>query len=168
MAAAGGGDVEIDPSDPDAEKLPEEQKGIIMAMIKQLKPGNGMDLSRVTLPTFILEPRSLLERFTDFLTHAQYIISIHAEADPLQRFLSVVRWFISGYHIRPTGVKKPYNPILGECCRAETHALRRECVSRATLAPLELRANAPRDSVASVRSPSAHAPKGQRHAPPAC
>ena len=88
-------------------------------MIKQLKPGNGMDLSRVTLPTFILEPRSLLERFTDFLTHAQYIISIHAEADPLQRFLSVVRWFISGYHIRPTGVKKPYNPILGECCRAE-------------------------------------------------
>jgi len=30
-----------------------------------------------------------------------------------------VRWFISGYHIRPTGVKKPYNPILGECCRAE-------------------------------------------------
>ena len=119
MAAAGGDDVEFDPNDPDAEKLPEEQKGIIMAMIKQLKPGNGMDLSRITLPTFILEPRSLLERFTDFLCHAQYIIPIHSEADPLQRFLSVARWFISGYHIRPTGVKKPYNPILGECCRAE-------------------------------------------------
>ena len=28
-----------------------------------------MDLSRVTFPTFVLEPRSMLERITDFMAH---------------------------------------------------------------------------------------------------
>ena len=35
---------------------------VLMHLIKQLRP--GADLSRVTLPTFILEPRSMLERIT--------------------------------------------------------------------------------------------------------
>ena len=38
-----------------------------MYMISQVKV--GMDLSRVTLPTFILEKRSLLEMYADFLAH---------------------------------------------------------------------------------------------------
>lgn len=35
---------------------------VLMHIISQLRP--GADLSRVTLPTFILEPRSMLERIT--------------------------------------------------------------------------------------------------------
>ena len=38
-------------------------------VIKQLKP--GMELSKVTLPVFILEPRSFLEKPTDFFNHPQ-------------------------------------------------------------------------------------------------
>ena len=33
----------------------------------------GMDLSKVTFPTFVLEPRSMLERITDFLAHPDII-----------------------------------------------------------------------------------------------
>jgi len=33
----------------------------------------GMDLSKVTLPTFVLEPRSMLERITDFMAHPDLI-----------------------------------------------------------------------------------------------
>lgn len=33
----------------------------------------GMDLSRVTFPTFVLEPRSMLERITDFMSHPELI-----------------------------------------------------------------------------------------------
>ena len=33
----------------------------------------GMDLSRVTFPTFVLEPRSMLERITDFMAHPDLI-----------------------------------------------------------------------------------------------
>lgn len=51
------------------ERLPVEegQKSVIMHIISQLRL--GMDLTRVTLPTFILEKRSLLEMFADFLGH---------------------------------------------------------------------------------------------------
>lgn len=35
---------------------------VLSHIISQLRP--GADLSRVTLPTFILEPRSMLERIT--------------------------------------------------------------------------------------------------------
>ncbi|KAL8967770.1 MAG: hypothetical protein Q9183_002766 [Haloplaca sp. 2 TL-2023] len=34
--------------------------------------------------------------------------------DPVQRFLAVVKFYLSGWHIKPPGVKKPMNPILGE------------------------------------------------------
>lgn len=33
-------------------------------LLKQLRP--GMDLSRVVLPTFILEPRSFLNKLSDY------------------------------------------------------------------------------------------------------
>lgn len=39
--------------------------GVVLShIISQLRP--GADLSRVTLPTFILEPRSMLERITKY------------------------------------------------------------------------------------------------------
>jgi len=37
---------------------------VLMHIISQLRP--GADLSRVVLPTFILEPRSMLERITKY------------------------------------------------------------------------------------------------------
>ncbi|EKX44699.1 hypothetical protein GUITHDRAFT_163527 [Guillardia theta CCMP2712] len=94
------------------EKLDEQPKSILMAMIRQLK--TGMDLSRVTLPTFILEPRSFLEKCSDFMAHGRLIQDIATTSDPLERFLTVTRWYLCGWHFKPPGVKKPYNPILGE------------------------------------------------------
>jgi hypothetical protein len=38
---------------------------VLTHIISQLRP--GADLSRVTLPTFILEPRSMLERITKWV-----------------------------------------------------------------------------------------------------
>ena len=32
-----------------------------------------MDLQKVTFPTFVLEPRSMLERITDFMSHPDLI-----------------------------------------------------------------------------------------------
>lgn len=34
--------------------------------------------------------------------------------DPTERFISVVKFYLSGWHIKPAGVKKPLNPVLGE------------------------------------------------------
>ncbi|KAL8686692.1 MAG: hypothetical protein Q9218_006931 [Villophora microphyllina] len=89
-----------------------DQGNVLSHIISQLRP--GADLSRVVLPTFILEPRSMLERITNFMAHPELLLPLPEVQDPVQRFLSVVKFYLSGWHIKPPGVKKPLNPILGE------------------------------------------------------
>ncbi|XP_013408205.1 oxysterol-binding protein-related protein 8 [Lingula anatina] len=98
-------------------EVADENKSIIWALVKQVRP--GMDLSKVVLPTFILEPRSLLERYADFYYHADILSGAVLQEDPYSRMKSVVKWYVSGFYKKPKGAKKPYNPILGEtfrCC----------------------------------------------------
>ena len=84
-----------------------------------------MDLHKVTFPTFVLEPRSMLERITDFMSHPDLIfgyvwrrysrVAAHdillnsAENcdDPEERFIRVLQYYLAGWHIKPKGVKKP-------------------------------------------------------------
>ncbi|CAO3647046.1 unnamed protein product [Cunninghamella blakesleeana] len=93
------------------------ERSILMGIIKQLS--KDMDLSRVTLPTFILEPRSMLEKISDFMAHPDLCFQAASLSDPTERFVAVVRYFLSGWHIKPKGVKKPYNPVLGEFFRCK-------------------------------------------------
>lgn len=53
------------------ETVSEENKGLIWGLLKQLRP--GMDLSKVVLPTFILEPRSFLDKLSDYYYHADQL-----------------------------------------------------------------------------------------------
>ena len=53
------------------EEVPEENKSLLWTLLKQVRP--GMDLSKVVLPTFILEPRSFLEKLTDYYYHCDII-----------------------------------------------------------------------------------------------
>lgn len=119
--------------DDDTQVMEPDQGNVLSHLISQLRP--GADLSRVTLPTFILEPRSMLERITkyklipptrqiqlpytdhclqSFMCHPELLLPIPDIDDPVERFVSVVKFYLSGWHIRPPGVKKPLNPILGE------------------------------------------------------
>ncbi|KAI8826157.1 uncharacterized protein EV422DRAFT_491688 [Fimicolochytrium jonesii] len=102
-------------SDVEQEVLDDEPKSILLGIIGQLRKGG--DLSRVTLPTFVLEPRSMTERITDFMSHPELINNAPLNTDPVGRFADVVAYFLSGWHIKPKGVKKPYNPVLGEFFR---------------------------------------------------
>ncbi|KAK8779736.1 hypothetical protein V5799_018921 [Amblyomma americanum] len=78
-----------------------------------------MDLTKVTLPTFILEKRSLLEMYADFFAHPDLFVSIVDRRDAKERMVEVVRWYLSAFHAGRKGslAKKPYNPILGEIFR---------------------------------------------------
>lgn len=99
------------------EILSDEPKSILMGIIAQLR--KGADLHRVTLPTFVLEPRSMTERITDFMRHPDLLLQIPKIQDPTDRFVEIVKYFLSGWHIMPKGVKKPYNPVLGEFFRCK-------------------------------------------------
>lgn len=99
----------------DTEELDEESGNILLSLISQLRI--GMDLHKVTLPTFVLEPRSMLERVTDFLSHPDILFGADALQSPEERFIAILTYYMSGWHIKPKGVKKPYNPVLGEFFR---------------------------------------------------
>lgn len=99
-------------NDTEDEVVEPDQGNVLSHIISQLRP--GADLSRVVLPTFILEPRSMLERITNFMAHPETLLPMPTIDDPLERFVSVIRFYLSGWHIKPPGVKKPLNPILGE------------------------------------------------------
>uniref|UniRef100_A0A8C2HYK2 Oxysterol binding protein like 8 n=1 Tax=Cyprinus carpio TaxID=7962 RepID=A0A8C2HYK2_CYPCA len=49
------------------ETVSEENKSLIWTLLKQVRP--GMDLSKVVLPTFILETRSFLDTLSDYYYH---------------------------------------------------------------------------------------------------
>ncbi|XP_014893860.1 oxysterol-binding protein-related protein 9 isoform X1 [Poecilia latipinna] len=92
----------------------EEHKSVIMHLLSQVRL--GMDLTKVVLPTFILERRSLLEMYADFFAHPDLFVSIADQPEPRERMVQVVKWYLSAFHAgrNDSVAKKPYNPILGE------------------------------------------------------
>ncbi|XP_030644889.1 oxysterol-binding protein-related protein 10 [Chanos chanos] len=92
----------------------EDQRSVILHLLSQLKL--GMDLTRVVLPTFILEKRSLLEMYANFMAHPDMFLAISMGATPEERMVRFVEYYLTAFHEGRKGAvaKKPYNPILGE------------------------------------------------------
>lgn len=101
-----------DDTEPDVQL--DVQGSVIKHMIGQVKI--GMDLTKVVLPTFILERRSLLEMYADYFAHPDIFVGIADMKDPRDRMVQVLKWYLSSYHAgrKSCVAKKPYNPILGE------------------------------------------------------
>ena len=79
----------------------------------------GMDLTKIVLPTFILERRSLLEMYSDFFAHPDFVVQVTEAPTPEERMVGVLKWYLSSFHAgrKSSIAKKPYNPILGETFR---------------------------------------------------
>ncbi|XP_063778358.1 oxysterol-binding protein-related protein 10 isoform X5 [Pseudophryne corroboree] len=92
----------------------DDQRSVILHLISQLKL--GMDLTKVALPTFILEKRSLLEMYANFMAHPDLFLSIAAGTTPEERMISFVEYYLTSFHEGRKGAvaKKPYNPVVGE------------------------------------------------------
>ncbi|OBA22192.1 Oxysterol-binding protein [Metschnikowia bicuspidata var. bicuspidata NRRL YB-4993] len=107
------------------EEINTENQSILLGIIAQLRP--GCDLSRITLPTFILEKKSMLERITNAFMTPEILIEANATEDEVDRFLKIVKWYLSGWHIAPKAVKKPLNPVLGEVFSCYWNKLPHDC-----------------------------------------
>eukprot|EP00105_Crassostrea_gigas_P005452 XP_011419068.1 PREDICTED: oxysterol-binding protein-related protein 9-like isoform X1 [Crassostrea gigas] len=92
----------------------EKHGSIIAHLLSQVRI--GMDLTKVVLPTFILERRSLLEMYADFFAHPDLFVRIVDMKTPQDRMIQLVRWYLSAFHAARNSdiAKKAYNPILGE------------------------------------------------------
>ena len=51
----------------------------------------GMDLTKIVLPTFILERRSLLEMYSDFFAHPDLFVQTTDGTTPEERIVAVLR-----------------------------------------------------------------------------
>ncbi|NWI19081.1 OSB10 protein, partial [Crypturellus soui] len=116
----------------------DDQRSVILHLISQLKL--GMDLTRVVLPTFILEKRSLLEMYANFMAHPDLFLSIAAGATAEDRIIAFVEYYLTAFHEGRKGAvaKKPYNPIIGETfhCSWDVPADRvKACRSHGACAP---------------------------------
>jgi len=91
----------------------ESQGSVIKHMISQVKI--GMDLTKVVLPTFILERRSLLEMYADYYAHPDLFVGIADIKDPRERMVQVVRWYLSSFHAgrKSCVAKKTIQPNTG-------------------------------------------------------
>ena len=65
----------------------ESHGNIVTHLLSQVKI--GMDLTKVVLPTFILERRSLLEMYADYFAHPDIFVSIADFKDPKDRMVQV-------------------------------------------------------------------------------
>jgi hypothetical protein len=100
-------------NDADEEDVDMKSHGsVITHLLSQVRI--GMDLTKIVLPTFILERRSLLEMYSDFFAHPDIFLEIADGKDPEQRMIRVLRWYLSSFHAgrKSSVAKKPYNPIL--------------------------------------------------------
>ncbi|XP_043502655.1 oxysterol-binding protein-related protein 9 isoform X1 [Polistes fuscatus] len=113
-------------SDTEVDSM-ESHGSVVTHLLSQVKI--GMDLTKVALPTFILERRSLLEMYADYFTHPDQFVSIADMPTPRERMVQVVRWYLCSFHAgRRSGVaKKPYNPILGEIFRCHWNLVSENC-----------------------------------------
>jgi len=100
-----------------------KQRVAIWDMAKQfgqnlISGGEERSIVNVSLPVYLFESRSYLERIIDNWCLVPHYMNKAAEAtDPLDRFKNVVSMLVAGLHNTCTQMK-PFNPILGETFEA--------------------------------------------------
>ena len=83
--------------DEDEEDVDMKSHGsVITHLLSQVRI--GMDLTKIVLPTFILERRSLLEMYSDFFAHPDLFVQTTDGATPEERFINVLKWYLSSFH----------------------------------------------------------------------
>ncbi|XP_068070308.2 oxysterol-binding protein-related protein 10 isoform X4 [Danio rerio] len=124
----------------------DDQRSVILHLLSQLKL--GMDLTRVVLPTFILEKRSLLEMYANFMAHPDVFLAITSGATPEERMIRFVEYYLTAFHEGRKGAvaKKPYNPILGESFHCTWD------VPREKVRPLRTTSSSPAPAAAAAHS----------------
>uniref|UniRef100_A0A8C2HTH2 Oxysterol-binding protein n=1 Tax=Cyprinus carpio TaxID=7962 RepID=A0A8C2HTH2_CYPCA len=91
-------DEEVMDSDDNTEEdlgVLDDQRSVILHLLSQLKL--GMDLTRVVLPTFILEKRSLLEMYANFMAHPDLFLSISTGSTPEERMVRFVEYYMTAF-----------------------------------------------------------------------
>ncbi|GAB6025068.1 Oxysterol-binding protein- protein 10 [Chamberlinius hualienensis] len=75
----------------------DEHRALILQLLPQMKL--GMDVTQVALPTFLLEPYSLLEMYANFFGHPDIFLRIPEMKNAEDRISAVVEWYLTAFHV---------------------------------------------------------------------
>ena len=102
------------------QEIVDRQGGVIKDLVNQLtKSVVAQKHVTISLPIRIFEPRSMLERYTDWFSFAPDILEKAAKCDDnLETFKYVIIFSLSAI-FRSTEQLKPLNPLLGETYQCE-------------------------------------------------
>jgi hypothetical protein len=98
------------------EEIVKRQSGVISEMAKQVAKGlfGFSGIVSISLPIRIFEPRSMLERYSDWWCYAPILLrKAGASRDKLEAFKNVIVFVLSAIFLS-SGQMKPFNPLLGE------------------------------------------------------
>ncbi|XP_064477271.1 oxysterol-binding protein-related protein 11-like isoform X2 [Ornithodoros turicata] len=115
MTGNNSGEVSDAESEEDDGHIPTEaHKEDILQLLSTLKL--GMDLTKVSLPSYVLEPRSLLEVYANFMSQSELFLWITDGQTADERMVRVMEWFLCSLYAtrKSLSARKPYNPVLGE------------------------------------------------------
>lgn len=86
----------------------------VSLVLRMLKDLIGKDLSKFSMPVFINEPTSLLQKPAEFSFYTNYLTKAAVHHDPVNRMAFVALSLMSGFFTVPKRMGKPFNPLLGE------------------------------------------------------
>jgi hypothetical protein len=87
-------------------------KGIVSNMISQMLSAIFMG-KPISLLVRLFEPKSTLQRITDYWSFAPIFLKQAVNNNPLERMKKVITFAVAGLYI-PTKQLKPFNPMIGE------------------------------------------------------
>ncbi|OLL23867.1 Oxysterol-binding 1 [Neolecta irregularis DAH-3] len=74
----------------------------------------GKDLTKITVPVFLNEPTSLLQRVAEDMEYVELLNTASQAADSTERMVYIAAFAASEYSSTVNRVAKPFNPLLGE------------------------------------------------------
>ncbi|KAG9509856.1 Oxysterol-binding protein-related protein 2 [Fragariocoptes setiger] len=95
-------------------KLPAPAPQGSMSLWNILKNCIGKDLSKITFPVVFNEPLTMLQRYSEFGEHVEFLEQADQNPDPTDRMELVCAYFLSGLAASAGRLTKPSNPILNE------------------------------------------------------
>eukprot|EP01006_Ploeotia_vitrea_P008278 TRINITY_DN19522_c0_g1_i1.p1 TRINITY_DN19522_c0_g1~~TRINITY_DN19522_c0_g1_i1.p1 ORF type:complete len:353 (-),score=31.25 TRINITY_DN19522_c0_g1_i1:12-1070(-) len=102
--------------------VPSSQAGALLSWVKNLKP--GADCTRVSMPAVLCSPLTQLEMLRKaLLLHSDLLLEVPSKAEPIDRMLAVVKYYITHFKPPPKTEKqgKPLNPVQSETCTCTAH-----------------------------------------------
>eukprot|EP01116_Phalansterium_solitarium_P017918 TRINITY_DN4559_c0_g1_i1.p1 TRINITY_DN4559_c0_g1~~TRINITY_DN4559_c0_g1_i1.p1 ORF type:complete len:475 (-),score=169.02 TRINITY_DN4559_c0_g1_i1:146-1477(-) len=82
-------------------------------LFKSVQSKIGMDVTNFTLPVFLCEPTSTLQRMSEMVNFAQILNQAADLESPLERLAYVSVFYLTGFN-GTERFSKPFNPVLGE------------------------------------------------------